>query len=196
MSYDLMPYAVDFGRLRAAVGSGDERLLAELASAHADEMTRLDRHDEDHDPPIPPAADVLRHLILGEAGDPAAGFKYGYALEWLCEHFGEPLNNSEWSAMRGQWFDTVGEALVAAGVPATFSVLNLAFRGSPVPIPEPDDFPGIGYFTPEEVPAAAAALDAADLGTMPEDVRKSVGQVRDWLGVCEETGRGLVCFYA
>jgi hypothetical protein len=195
VSYGVHAFAVDFGELKAALGSGDGQLLARLLADFAAEVARLDRDDEEEG--RPPTAEVLRHLIFGGPYDGSVGFKYGYALEFLCWHLGEFLNNSEWSGMRGEWFDEVDGALKRAGVPtAAFTTLRLTTRGAPVPIPEPDDFPGIGHLTSEEVPAAAAALDAADLGAMSEDVRNAVAQVREWLGACEEFGRGLVCFYA
>lgn len=198
MSYGVHAFAVDFGELKAALGSKDGHLLAQVLANFATDIERMDADDVENE--LPPTAEVLRRMIFGEAyhEERWVGFKYGYALEYLCWHLGEFLDNSQWSSMHGDWFETVDAALAQAGVsPAVFSTAKLVYRGAPVPIPEPDDFPGIGYLTREEIPAVAAALDAADWSRVTDaEARQSIEQVRGWLHTCQETDCGLVCTYA
>ncbi|HUG92666.1 MAG TPA: hypothetical protein VML55_17630, partial [Planctomycetaceae bacterium] len=131
--------------------------------------------DQDADQPGGPQplmADVLRHLIMGEPYDPRVGFKYGYALEHLCQHFGEMLSNEHWSSFRSGaswgWFRKLDRTLKSLAVPEkTFRVrTHLENRGSPIPIPEIEDFPAIGYLTLDEIREAAAALEQADLASI------------------------------
>ena len=48
--------------------------------------------------------------------DPHFGHKFGYAFELLCDHFGEFLDNSTWSAEDADWPDQVQAALMQAGI--------------------------------------------------------------------------------
>jgi hypothetical protein len=198
MSYGIEAFAVDFARLKATLGSKDEQLFVQILDDFEDRIAWLDRDDEENQ--LPSTFAVLDRLIFGGAyhEDRSAGFKYGYALEFLCWFVGESLDNSEWSSMRGDWFHTVDEALGQAGVPpATFTTARLVSRDGAIPIPEPEDFPSIGYLLSEEVPAVAAILNAADWSKVTDAaVRASIEQVRGWLQTCQGTARGLICFYA
>lgn len=201
MSYTLTPVAVDLDQVRAAIGSKDKALLAKLKKAFASDLEQIDELledvlDEDDDPAA--AADTLRHLVFGEPLRDDLGFAYGYALGMLCGHFGRTLPNDEWSAMRGDWFETVQKVVAKAGVPKkAFEVSRLAFRGSPVPLPEIDDFPFIGYLTRGEITAARKALGEADFKAAknPEAVA-AITQIQSWLDACAAKKRDLVCFYA
>jgi hypothetical protein len=144
------------------------------------------------------AAEALRHLIMGEPCDEAVAFKYGYAFEFVCRHFGDYLDNEMWSAMRMQWAEQVDKSLKSAGVPerALRVTDHLMFRGAPVPLPDAES-PGIGYLRPDEVRAALAALDGARVAEVKDaERREAIEEVRGWLKTCAECGRGLVCFYA
>ena len=206
MSYHLSAVAVDLDRVRAAIGSKDEVLLAALCDENAYSLQRiddllenaLDADDPDYRPLT--AADVLGHLVLGgpyREGE-RVGFAYGYCLELLCHHFGEALNNSEWCSMRSAWFDAVQAALEAAGVNRKLlSVHLLANRGAPIAIPTIDDFPGIGYLMKVEIAQTRAALAAADLSRIADkEAVASIRQISAWLDECVRSNRDLVCFYA
>jgi hypothetical protein len=125
------------------------------------------------------------------------GHKYGYVLEMLCLHFGEYLPNGNFTGMRSSWADTVDLGLARAGVPEEQLRLahHLMGRGSPIPIPEPADFPFIGYLRGAEVGPALAAVGAANLDTLDPNVRDAINEVRGWLEVCSRSGSDLVCFY-
>ena len=99
--------------------------------------------------------------------------------------------------MRSEWADQVHEAMKQAGIDEqTLSVNDhLMYRGSPIPIPEPGDFPFIGFLRNNEIGDAAKAIDSADLSDVDEEIRESVMQIRGWLKRCEERHCDLICFY-
>lgn len=201
MGYQLTPIGVELDSLRRALGSGDAGLVGKVRGRFYTESKRIDRLlkevlDPDEEPLT--TGDILRHLIMGEPRREDAGFGYGYCLELICRQLGQALSNSAWSAMHGDWFDTVAAALRDCGVNSSaLAIRDLAFRGPPVPLPPIDDFPGIGYLTAAEIGTARAALAAADLSHLDDgEVVASIRQVQEWLDTCMESNRDLVCFYA
>ena len=181
------------GLLRFLLGSPTDRLTHKIKRefAHRFEQDEVDDEDE------PSLEKALRDLLSGGELNPAFGHKYAYALELLCDHFGEFLDNSAWTAMRSEWADQVHEAIKQAGIDEqTLSVNDhLMYRGSPIAIPEPSDFPFIGYLRKDEIGNAAQAIDSADRSDMDEEVQESVSQIHGWLKRCEELKCDLVCFY-
>lgn len=206
MSSVLCPIAVDLDKVRGAIGSKNKALIGRVRRAHAgildqiDEMLAEDLDEGEGEGDAEPftTADALRHLVMGEPRRDDVGFAYGYCFEALCLHFGDMLNNSEWSAMRVEWFATVQKELGKAGVTAKqFSLEALVFRGPPVKLDINDDSPCVGYLTKSQVPKARAALAKADLSKLKNKAAvASVEQVRSWLGACATSKRDLVCTYS
>ena len=99
--------------------------------------------------------------------------------------------------MRGEWADAVDRALAVAGVPRErFSLLDhLMYRGAPIPIPVPGDFPFIGYLKAEEVGPALGAVESADVTVLDRGLQEAIAEVRGWLGACAASACDLVCFY-
>ncbi len=87
---------------------------------------------------------ALADLILGRPKDYAFGFKYGYALEVICDQLGTHLPGDAWCSINFR-----ARNLIAKLAPADFEkslwIDGLLGRGAPVDMPSPDDFPGIGY---------------------------------------------------
>jgi hypothetical protein len=105
------------------------------------------------------------------------------------------LPNDSWMPIRSDFFDQVDQALVQAGA-GDISVRAMVFGGLPIPLPPPDDFPGMGYTSTVDAAARVAILDTADLSGEPDpDVREAIEQVSGWLRVCADSGQDLVCFY-
>jgi hypothetical protein len=225
MGCTLTPIAVDLGKISRLIGSKDESLLGLLVDRFGSELDAIDATaggvekavsgDEGEGdlvqcrPPCASAAEVLRHFVMGEEHDHRVGFKYGYVLQRLCEHFGERLPNDCWCDLRygAAWFQELDDALEKAGVSRkAFSVCrHLTERGSPIPIPEYHDFPFIGYLTAAEVRPALTALCNArfdDIGDEEDEAEDDVWlpaefeEIRRWLEFCAETNQDLVCFYS
>lgn len=194
MSYGIHPYAVNLRKLHGLLGSRKARLLATLQKQFHDDCIEIDECDED----LTPTSTALEHLVMGGALDEEAGFKYGYALKFLCEHLGRFLSNTKWSAMRWSWFETVDQALAEAGVSESLfrSGLHLATRGTPgIGLPDIDDFPSIGHFTFEEMPPVENALRSV-LGQIEDDeIVESLQEILEWLAFCQKKRLALICFY-
>ena len=195
MSYGIQPYAVLRADLDKALGSKSGRLLKKLKKRFAAELEEIDELDEE----ITPTADALMHLVMGDELDPDAGFKYGYALKFLCEYLGTFLPNREWSSMRWEWFEEVDGALAEVGVPEKVfrTQDHLALRGAPVELPEIDEFPSIGYLREGEIAEVALALEKVDVLKAEEDeeVVDAIKEIRGWLDTCARSHRDLICFY-
>jgi hypothetical protein len=201
MSYRLLPIAVDLDALRLAIRSRDAALVGKIRGrfyADTKKINQLLKQAFDADDEPLSIDDVLRHLIMDEPYRAEAGFAYGYGLELLSRQIGKTLPNGGWSAVRGDWFDTVAAGLRGCGVySSAFSIRDLAFRGPPVPLPPIDEFPAIGYLTEAEIGTARAALGAADFSRLEdEEVVAAIRQVNSWFDACAEASRDLVCFYA
>jgi hypothetical protein len=207
VGYTVSAFAVDLDAVRAVVGSRDVHVLAELTEALADDLEQIDdmlseyaEDNDDENDPYPPltAADVLRHLVMGDPCRKDVGFAYGYCFTALCAHFGTELDNDQWSATRTTWFGTVQAALAQAGVSCKqFVVDRLVYRGPPVRLPSLNDFPNIGYLTRAEVAEARAALATADITKMSNlGAAESIKQMREWFVACVRSNRDLVCTYA
>ena len=206
MSHGVTPFAVSLPQIRKVVGSRSKSLLLELREEFEDELQQ-DREevdeaneDDEFDPELALDA-ALRHLIMDEERWDYEGAKYGYAIEMLCSFYGDFLPNDHWTGIQMAWAETVNDALLEIGVPSeTFSIFShLLYRGSPVDIPEIDDFPFIGYVKQAEIPAILNALTDERFATIShedtEEIRISLEQVREWLETCQRDKSDLVCFY-
>ncbi len=148
MSYSVQAYAVDFGVLTQSRGSKDARLVAKAVKA-----TR-ELHGKDEREAV---AEAARAWVDGArlAGEPAI---QAYGFHVIASVLGERLPNTAWSSMRGDWFDTVDEAIarsVPRGSKKDAPKLADFFLAGPPPstrVPVPDDFPVMGH-----VPARAVA---------------------------------------
>jgi len=105
MSYPLTPYLVDIEAVRAALGSGDEALLATIVDQDPDQLADDGGADDEL-----PVGLALRHLILGDPPVVESAYQYGYALEHLCRHFGEALDSDGWESIRGRCWSRPGSS--------------------------------------------------------------------------------------
>ncbi|XVQ11012.1 DUF7691 family protein [Spirillospora sp. CA-255316] len=199
MSYAIMPYAVHLKGVESMLGSRSERLLNDLLAGRARDLEDLDELrgyvglDGDE---VTSARDALRHMIMGEEYDDRVGFLYGYCLKILIEthRSSEWLPNGGWSAMRFDWFGTVGSEMKAAGV--NFDPMDLIFGGVPFTLPRIDDFPNIGHIAPGEMPALLESFAAMNADAVTQyGALDSIREIEGWLNTCHRSGRDLVCFY-
>lgn len=206
MSYGIHPVAVSLSQLVLALqaqpeptgffgklfGTGRKDLVAEVLR----DQGPLDEDDGFDDDEIT-VEQALRELCAGGELSSDEGAPYAYALFALCNQLGEFQPNAEWSTMRSRRAECVDEALASAGVPAeTLRVQDhLMYRGAPVDIPQPFDFPFVGYLTNAELAPASRALSDADLSAIPEEFRPAVVQIAGWLERAQALESDLVCFY-
>ncbi len=195
MSYGIMPFTVQLALVERAFGSQDAALVSAIADEFADlfEQDRFDADDEDE----LTLELALHEIVEGKPLREGYGSKYGYVLKMLCWHLGKHLPNAHFSSMDSDWADEVDRGLSRAGVPPETLALSwhLIYRGSPVAIPEPDDFPAIGYLRAVEVTPALRALESANLAALEPEVREAVRELIGWLEECSRSACDLVCFY-
>jgi hypothetical protein len=200
------PIAVQLDRVSKAMRSGDQQLIDAVIEEFGDEFEQIDEMAADYcdahadEKPLT-VREALTQMVVGRECNKQYGFVYGYTLEFVCQHFGECLPNEHWWAMPAptRWAETVDQALEGAGVPRDALRIgdHLMHRGPPVRIPEPDDFPGIGYLKLDEIARARKALAEARLAAIEDgEVRAAIEEVARWLQICTESQRDLICFYA
>lgn len=195
MGYGIMPFSVKLARVERAFGSRDAALAAEVTGAFEAIFEQDDCEEDDEGEPT--LEEALHEVVEGRPLREGYGHKYGHVLKLLCWHFGEHLPNAHFSAMHHDWADQVDGELIGAGVPEEAFGLkrHLMYRGAPVAIPEPDDFPFIGYLKAAEVGPALRALRAADFAELSPEVRDAVEELRGWLEACSRGAFDLVSFY-
>jgi hypothetical protein len=205
MSPGVTPFAVSLPQLQKIIGSRSKSALRELREEFEDEL-EADREeveeangDDDFDPELT-LTEALRHLIMDEERWDYEGAKYGFAVEMMCSFYGEHLPNDRWTGKPPTWAETVDDALLDAGVPEEqFSIFqHLILRGSPINIPDIEDFPQIGYVTLSEIPEILTALSDNRLQSIEhensDEIRQSLNQVREWLETCQREKSDLICF--
>jgi hypothetical protein len=194
MSTAVHVYSVSANRLRAAPGSQDADLLAALRPlegffATIDQLA--ERVDEDDERP-PTCATAYRQIVNGEPYADRYGYVYGYAYEGLCLALGAEMERC-WIPIAGSsdWFREIDAALAA--LPVGLKVTDLLYRGSVIALPPPDDFPFLGWWTADEVTAAAGAFRALDRNrldgettTLLSRVADAVEDVRSWIAFASE----------
>lgn len=97
--------------------------------------------------PVPKSAELLEAYINGAPIDLRCGSKTGYVLKMICEKEGKILMNAGLESIRrGQeWMATLDKDLGAKGIQLGLEK-NCFDQGERLGVPEPDDFPGLGFF--------------------------------------------------
>jgi len=206
MSSGIRPFAVNLKQIRKVIGSKSKSLFRELREEFEDELAE-DREaveeanlDDDFDPELM-IEDALRHLIMDEERWDYEGSKYARAVEMLCTFYGDILPNDHWTTAPANWIETVSDAIQDSGVSAeTFSLLgHLLQRGSPIELPEIEEFPWVGYLKNTEIPAVLESLTEERIARLKlrdaARLKVSLLQLREWLETCVRDKSDLVCFY-
>lgn len=190
MSTAVYVYSVPVERLRAAPGSKDRKLLAATRKlegffATIDEIA--ENFEEEERPPK--CADAFKRIVNGQLVTGGFPYVYGYAYEALCLALGAETERS-WTQIAGSydWFQEIDKALAILKV--ELKVTDLVCRGPLIPIPRPDEFPSLGWWTADEVSQAAAVCEALDLkalnGKTSRTVKKAasaIDDIRSWIAV-------------
>jgi hypothetical protein len=208
MGYSHMFFAVDVAKLKGLYGSKNDALLEEVLESQAEEIEDNDGffEDEIEDGDSPDTATALRDIFHGNPQRDAEGAMYGYALKIICMHIGQPIYG--------------GEENVADVSAHPYDSL-LMKSGIPIPIPEPSDFPVIGYLdfnqldqeialakadhkkaasdSAEAMSAIRGLLDGMGLGTRPgginpEVIQQDIDTYVETLESAKKLGKGIVSF--
>jgi hypothetical protein len=113
---------------------------------------------------------------------------YGYAYKFIVEFYGRFLNNSCFYPCSSSFVETDIDPLLAeVGLEAR--VLGLSFGDALIKFPRPDDFPGFGYWSAEQV-----GRDASKAASIVAD-NEHVTAVLGWIREASRKGRAIVGFY-
>ena len=188
MGYAFSVFSVDLKKLAKVWGKNDKKLGKAIREKYAREITEADEWfvDEIVEQGAPTRARALYELLAGKPEKKQHGFQYGYALELLCQHFGERVDQEE---LRN--FDDVLDPLLKkAKCPKTGQLLGRHVL--PLPIPRPADFPEIGSVTPAGCIAGIGALGTIAPHAPDDNARMVIAEVRGWFERAKK--RGLVWF--
>lgn len=195
MGYGAMVYAVDLDRVRADVASGDPEKAERYAATFTAQSPDIQDLIDDTATGVT-LADVARHMILGEPYDERIGFAYGYFLKHLCETHGTFQDNRSWMPVPVDFPERLDDYLAEHDLLADgFTVSDLMFGGSPVPLPPIDDFPGIGYRESGTLTEPASALARAGAIDMPDEFSRAVYDTFQWLARTDSRKLSLVAFF-
>lgn len=190
MSSGINVYLVDIERLKQAIGSGDQSLIDAIVKETRGFLSTIDDIDDEAELTC---ADAVAELINGQISEDVPGYLYGYALEAICAHLGEELPNVAQIAGASEWMEEVDQILERKGISVRFN--GLVYHGSPVPIPEPDDYPFIGQWTAAQVAAAVPAFRAADLSDLDAEMAETIRQMCAWAeAAASQPGSSIVGF--
>lgn len=175
MGRGIQVYSVDTDRLSRALGSNDPALLAALAP-------RCDDATWKH---------VQSLVKSGEAGEGNAG-DIIYAFEVLCVYFGDELNNSAVSPIDLATIEGVEDLFQAH--PAGLSLHGLIYDNGFFEFDDLSDFPQFGYWSREEVKAAAPLFEEHPPEDDDPEFESILLAASDWLTIANAQERALFGF--
>jgi hypothetical protein len=149
MALNGQAYAVDLERLRAVFGSKDKQLLTTMLERVAEAYY----FPEDEDVGMGDALQAITDIIEGDCRLPRnKRHLYGYAIEDLCQYFGEVIPiPTEFDA------DEIGD-------PEDLEIDSPLTSGElPIPVPAWDDTPYVRFLTAALVPEEFKRLTGEDL---------------------------------
>jgi len=199
MSTTLTGYAVDFDRLKSIYGGNNERLLEKILVQRRRDLREMNEGvlaDGIRDGRLT-VQQALGDIIAGRITDRKSGAQYHYALEQICQTVGTWFAPSVLSGIAGSWmFETFGPVLEKKWkLKGVLTLQELMEKGPPIPLPEPEDFPAVGSFTPEEVDAALDKLWQVDRTGVDPEVLEGVAEIEAWLKTAKKAGVGLITYY-
>ena len=175
MGRGIQVYAVDTDKLGLALGSNDPALLDALEPRCSDAVWKH-----------------VQHLV--KSGGPGRGEAADIiqAFEILCTHFGTELDNSAVSPMDLATIEAADELLLAH--PAKLSLRALVYENGFFEFHEVSDFPQFGYWSREQVKAAAPVFDDHPPEHDDPDFEGILLAVSDWVTIATAQGRALFGF--
>ncbi|MCX5388623.1 hypothetical protein ABZY68_30160 [Streptomyces sp. NPDC006482] len=201
MSSSLSVYLLDPKAARALVGSRDDQLLQVVRDSFGDELASDDSwFSSEIAEGAPTAHEALRTVVYGGPfpEDGRYSFMYGYAYKRLCSLTGSFLDNSCFSPFRGDWLETVDEALRALRITAVSVAEFGSYGGFPAGVPS-SDLPRCGEWTHDRCLEALEQFEQTkQAGHAPPLEPEAVDAVMDVIGwlrhVETRPGFGVVGF--
>ncbi|GAA5053671.1 DUF7691 family protein [Nocardia callitridis] len=199
MSYCLSVYVVELDTVRAAIGSRDDRLGRMIADRFKAQLA----HDDDwfadeiaHG--APSRYDAVRAVIDGGPFVPSYGFQYGYAYQTICQFYGRFLDNRYFGTFRGRWLEHVDDAMAALGIKA-ISVQEFMYLALPSALPQPDELPGYGEWSPERCAEALVQWESTtpdQRGGIDHELLAAIESCMAWVREAQaRPGRGIAGFF-
>jgi hypothetical protein len=208
MGYSHTFFAIDIAELKELFGSKNDALLDEILKSQAEDIEEFDAFFESdiEEGELPDTATALREIFYGNPRKDADGAIYGYALKIICQHLGEQVQGGEWGAANVS--DHPYDSL-------------LVKSGLPIPIPEPNDFPDMGYLDANQIDQelALAKADHTEIasdsaksmsafrtlmnaiglgmkrsGINPEEIQEDIDAYVETLEAAKKLGKGIVSF--
>lgn len=203
MGYSHTFFALDIDKLKGIFGSKNDKLLGQILKAQKEEIDDNDAffEEEIEDGEVPTTETALRQIFYGDPQMGAEGAMYGYALKIICRQLGKIVEGGKYGV--ADVTDHPYESL-------------LAESGVPIPIPEPSDFPMIGYLAFDQIDAEIAratakhekaASDSAELmsimrqaiglrrgGINAEQIQEDINAYVETLTKAKQLGKGVVSF--
>ena len=183
-------------------------MLEDILTSQAEDIADNDAffEDEIEDGDLPNTTTALREIFEGNARPNAEGAMYGYALQIICRHMGQQVEGGEYGVadVTDHPYDSL---LVKSGIP--------------IPIPEPSDFPMIGYLdfsqlddeialakadhekvasdSAEAMSAIRGLMNAVGLGLKPgginpEEIQEDIDAYVETLEAAKKLGKGIISF--
>jgi hypothetical protein len=196
MGYGIMAYRIDAAELLSIPGSLDVNLVSEILKAYNNEIER----EEDSEGAKGSHRLALLEIVTGTCLGAIGPHVYGYALEYICEFLGEYLSPSPFDRCSEEELKFVDETLKLP-----VSLRSMAGFDPPIPLPNPNGFPGVGYWSPERIAEAKTVLErdvvsvrqgylvrlASETG---RDLTEVYHDIRDWI-LDSKDGEMIVGFY-
>jgi hypothetical protein len=126
--------------------------------------------------------DVVGRLLRGEARDDVPDFAAGYAYEAICWAIGSTLCMVE--NHFGHTHEAIDAFLRDAGVPLRLE--DLTETGPILDLPEVDEYPFLGWWTPEQIFRAAGPLRALPLDEIEPRMAGDLRKLLAWLEEAED----------
>ena len=152
MGYVLSAYVVDQQAIADVLGSRDDTLVSRIVSSNPEEF------DDDDDFPAGSRRPTLRAALQQLVADPSAisdDPQYRYAFEELCRFLGK-LSFADRFDPRAIGLDQFFDSAL------------------PFPVPNPDDFPCLGYLPAGGIEAELRRVDSLPKGNRAESTQELV----------------------
>lgn len=190
MSSSINVYAVQVASFVKAFGSRNQNIIRSVAQESEGFFADIDAAD---DTDGISCIDCVTELIYGRISNSSPTYKYGCAFEAICEHLGEELPNICPIENAPTWLKKIDLALESKRL--TLRLAALVASGSPIRIPQSNDYPFIGKWSMEEISRSRPLFETTDLTTSDPEITRVLQQIRNWLSLVQsKPGRGLIGF--